>query len=172
MVCAFVFTGYAMEPTDTLQFVYKLHGQTRRFKFNFEPENDGGITLRWGIERNLRWWEGTYRMTREAVESGNSLSFMMPEDGNHLTLANNETFAMISREAYRSLKNTGRFLYDGVEYKIVEYKIMNPAFGKLLHVIDTEGAELHILDNEQYPLILEMTNNPLEINWKAEKARH
>lgn len=47
---------YAVEKTDTLRFVYKLHGQTRKFRYVFEPQSDGGVTLHWGIERNLKWW--------------------------------------------------------------------------------------------------------------------
>ncbi len=41
---------YAVEKTDTLRFVYKLHGQTRKFRYVFEPQSDGGVTLHWGKE--------------------------------------------------------------------------------------------------------------------------
>lgn len=157
---------FAVEQTDTLKFVYKLHGQTRRFQYVFVPERDGGVTLHWGIERNLKWWSGTYRMTPQAVEAGNSLSFMMPEDGNHIKLSNDETFSMISRKAYDSLKDTGEFIYDGVEYKLLD-RNSNCNLGNLLHAIDAEGGEVWILDCNQYPIIWEMRNNPLEINWKV-----
>ncbi|MDE6339450.1 MAG: GH92 family glycosyl hydrolase [Muribaculaceae bacterium] len=155
---------------DTLLFVYKLHGQTRKFQYVFTADPDGGITLHWGIERNLKWWSGTYRMTPEAVENGSSLSYRMPEDGNNITLPMNETFAMISRKAYRDLISEGMFVYDGVQYEIAGDPEPTK-LGTLLPVTDAEGAELWILDNPQLPLIVGMQNNPLEIDWKVEYRR-
>lgn len=158
----------AVEPTDTLRFVHKLHGQTRKFQYVFIPEQDGGVTLHWGIERNLKWWSGTYRMSPKAVSEGKSLSFRMPEDGNHVVLPDNETFAMISRKAYDGLIKDGEFGYDGVLYKLTG-RALDSQWGKLLHVEDAEGAKLWILDNRNLPLIVKMSDNPLEINWTAEK---
>ncbi len=155
----------AENPTGKLQFVYKLHGQTRRFQYEFQPESDGGVTLHWGIERNLKWWEGTYRMTPQAVEQGTTLSYLMPEDGNHVTLPDNETFGMISREALRNLIISGDLHYDGTVYRLIDTESSTP-FGRLLHVADTrESGQMWILDNNLLPIIWEMRNNPLEINW-------
>lgn len=156
----------AIEPTDTLRFEYKLHGQTRRFQYVYVPDKDGGVTLHWGIERNLKWWKGSYKISKKALETGNSLSYLMPEDGNNVSLADNETFAMISREALKQLKTQGKFTCDGVEYKNLGID-KSPLWGTLFRVCDAEGAQLLILDNQYLPLIIEMTNNPLEINWKV-----
>lgn len=147
--------------TENYQFIYKLHGQTRKFSYEFVPEPDGGVTLHWGIERNLKWWSGTYRMTPEAVENGNSLSFMMPEDGNNITLPDNQTFAMISRKAFRDLTEKGEFEYDGVKY----YLTYDDEAGSYYSVRDSEGAQLWILNNPELPIICRMADNPLEINW-------
>lgn len=168
--------------TDSWLFAYKLHGQTRKFKFEFEPMADGGVTLHWGIERNLKWWEGSYRMTPAAVENGNSLSFRMPEDGNNLTLPDNETFAMISRKAFRELTEKGEFEYDGVKYEIsgdptpmdgVSERDAEGNWTRLvIPVTDSEGGQLWILNNPELPIIVMMKDNPLEINWKADFIRH
>lgn len=147
-------------------FAYKLHGQTRKFKFEFEPMADGGVTLHWGIERNLKWWEGSYRMTPEAVEHGNSLSFRMPEDGNNITLPDNETFAMISRKTLRDLTEKGEFEYDGVMY----YLTHDDEAGSYYSVKDIEGAQLWILNNPEMPIIVMMKDNPLEIDWRGARV--
>lgn len=162
-------------------FVYKLHGQTRKFKFEFEPTADGGVTLHWGIARNLKWWSGTYRMTPTAVEAGTSLSFRMPEDGNHVTLADNETFAMISRKAFSELIKEGGFEYDGVRYELdgdplpmdgVSYIDEEGVWENLvLPVRDAEGAQLLILNNPDLPVIVSMQENPLEIDWRGSDKR-
>lgn len=168
MIMAFCFGVYAdNQAAVKMRYVYKLRGQTRKFDFSFVPDADGGITLTWGIERNLKWWSGTYRMTPASVEGGTSLSYRMPEDGNHLTLDAGQTFALISRSAYNNLKQQGCFVYDGVRYTLTGTSA--PAkWGNLLEVEDAEGAKLNIWDNPTLPLIVSMTNNPLEINWTAE----
>lgn len=161
--------AYGSEAADTLQLEYKLHGQTRRFRCVFSPDSDGGITLQWGIERNLKWWSGTYHMPSKAVSAGSSMSFLMPEDGNHITLDEVSTFAMISRKALSELKSKGRFCYDNMVYELVDSKD-SCELGALIHVKDpAEGCEMWILDDEKLPLVWQMSNNPLEINWRTRK---
>ncbi len=151
--------------TDTITAVYKLHGQTRRFKYLFEKTPEGGMVLHWNIVRNLRLWQGSYTMTASAVDSANSLSLLMPEDGNHITLPSSETFGMISRRALESLSRQGSFEYDGTVFK--KAGAADTPFGPAIRVHDAdEGATMLILDRPDLPLILEMTDNPLEINWK------
>lgn len=153
------------EPADTLKFEYKLHGQTRRFKCVFTPTEAGGLKLGWGIERNLKWWSGSYTMTPGAVERGSAMSFLMPEDGNHVTLPADMTFAMISRSALAELRRNGRFTYDGVEYVAGPDSRESPR-GQLIHAVDTlEGGQMWVLDRDDCPIVWEMRSNPLEINW-------
>ncbi|MDE5998149.1 MAG: GH92 family glycosyl hydrolase [Muribaculaceae bacterium] len=152
------------QSNDTLNIAYKLHGQTRRFKFVFEPNKDGSISLHWSIVRNLKLWTGTYTMTPEAVKYGNAQSYIMPEDGNHITLPSNETFGIISQSALYELKKNGHFFYNGVLWQKTDD--INSSLGKAIKVEDhEEGAKMTILDNHELPLILSMTDNPLEINW-------
>lgn len=150
---------------DTLRMEYKLHGQTRRFKFVYNPAPDGGMTLEWDIVRNLKLWTGCYKMTAKALEEGNTLSTLMPEDGNRVKLPDNETFGIISRKAYRSLKKRGEFSYNGVIYKQTD--TASTTVSGTIEVYDQiEGSRMLILDNSEFPLIVAMDANPLEINWK------
>ncbi len=157
--------AHQSQSSDTLNATYKLHGQTRRFKFVYEPTDDGGLTLHWSIVRNLKLWTGTYTMTPAAVKDGNAQSYIMPEDGNHITLPSNETYGIISQDALKELKKNGEFLYNGVLWhKTAE---SDSPLGPAIKVEDAaEGAKMTILDNPNLPLILSMTDNPLEINWK------
>lgn len=153
------------QPYDTLNIAYKLHGQTRRFKFVYEPTADGGITLYWSIVRNLKLWTGSYTMSPAAVKNGTAQSYIMPEDGNHITLPSKETFGIISQSALKDLKKKGQFLYNGVLWQKTDD--IDSLSGKAIEVEDLEeGARMTILDNPDLPLILSMTDNPLEINWK------
>ena len=152
---------------DTLLFVFKLHGQTRRFEMSFEQRQDS-IRLTWGIERKLKWLSGTYTMTPEGVENGTSLSFLQPEDKRHVVMPAAETVYLIGRKAYRTLKATGRMAYNQTNYRLLDTD--REALGRpLLHVRDeAEGEEMWILDNPALPLVWQMKNNPLEINWTVQ----
>ncbi|MDE6786003.1 MAG: hypothetical protein K2J46_03050, partial [Muribaculaceae bacterium] len=73
-------------------------------------------------------------------------------------------FGIISRSALNSLKKSGKFLYNGVLWQ--KTGDIDSPFGKAIQVEDPEeGAKMTILDNPDLPLILSMTDNPLEINW-------
>ena len=85
--------------TDTLATVrttFFLHGQKRRFDMTYTAAPDGSILLSWGIERNLRWWQGSYLMTAAAVRNAAGLCYIMPEDGNHITIPETELFGILS----------------------------------------------------------------------------
>lgn len=139
---------------------YKLHGQTRRFAIDIH-RHEQGITLTYGIQRNLRWWTGSYTMTNAALEHANSISYAQPLDGQHLLLPDNELFLMMSRDTLRQLKRTGHCTWCNTHWVVVPSEDAT-----LIHLKDTdEGAEMWVLDNEELPLIMSMQNNPVEINW-------
>lgn len=151
---------------DTLLFVFKLHGQTRKFQMSFQERQDT-IRLTWGIERKLKWLSGTYTMTPDNVENGTTLSFLQPEDKRHIVMPAGETVYLIGRKAYRTLKATHKMAYNQTTYRLLDTD--SNALGiPLLHVKDVaEGEEMWILDYPPLPLVWRMKDNPLEINWTA-----
>lgn len=147
-----------------IRFVYKLHGQTRKYTYTFTAGENASVVLAWGIERNTRWQSGRFVMTGRAIEDGVSMSFLQPVDGDSVILPESETYAMVSRRALSALKDTGRFVYSGTEFVL-----KSSADSCVLHVCDAdEGCEAWILNDDNWPLVTEMRNNPLGINWKAE----
>ena len=152
--------------THPLLFVFKLHGQTRKYQFTFSQSNDT-LYLHWGIERNTRWQSGSYAMPQEALKTAAGLSFLQPEDGRHICLPAQETFALLSATAYQELKSQKEFHYNQTEYRLADTKSQAMGY-PLLHVNDSvDGCEMWIMDNPDFPLIWEIQNNPLGINWKA-----
>lgn len=95
--------------TNPLLFVFKLHGQTRKYQFTFNQSNDT-LYLHWGIERNTRWQSGSYAMPQEALKTAVRLSFLQPEDGQHICLPIQETFALLSATAFQELKSQRHFI--------------------------------------------------------------
>lgn len=153
--------------TDPFLFVFKLHGQTRKYRFTFNLSPDT-LYLHWGIERNTQWQSGSFAMPEEALKSATGLSYLQPENGRHICLPVHETFALLSQTAYQELKDKKTFHYNQTEYRLADTKSQAMGY-PLLHVHDQiDGCEMWIIDHPGFPLIWEMRNNPLGINWKAE----
>jgi len=155
----------SVQDTARWQFTYSLHGQTRRFRV-WPEERDDSIVLNWSIVRNLKTWHGAYTITPEARERASGMSYEQPVDGLYITLGDDATFAMLSREAYRQLKRTNSCRFAGTKW--ILYDDDEAEAEGLLHAQDAiEGAEIWIKDDEDLPLIWRMENNPVEINWKV-----
>ena len=143
-----------------------LHGQKRRFDIDLVPHGDS-LCVEWGIERNLKGWRGSYMMTPEALESAERLSFRMPEDGNRLVL-DGETFALLPRASYQALRDRGRTVFNGTEYRLLD-SLEVACSRTLLHARDVyEGAEIWVLNDSRKPIVWRMQNNPLEVDWAFE----
>ena len=153
------------ESFGPMTFVYKLHGQTRRYTVEFQ-EVGKTMEYQWGIERNGHWQSGTFIMSAKALKDGNMMSFLQPIDGEKVALPDNETYNMLSSTAFKSLKDSGNCQYNGVEYKVDDI-----ADG-LIHISETvDGSEMWILYNERFPIVMKMQGNPLGMNWTVNIAK-
>ncbi|MBQ6549435.1 MAG: hypothetical protein IJL82_05855, partial [Prevotella sp.] len=73
------------------------------------------------------------------------------------------TFAFISRQALNDLKTNGSFVYDGITWRKID------ATDDAIHVrADIDRTEMWITLKGNIPLVTELRNNPLGIDWKIE----
>lgn len=135
---------------------------------NVFPGKAGFHIPAWGIERNLKWQSGSYAMGPESVEQATRLSFLQPEDGKHVQLSPEETVYILSRSAYKQLKEQQTLVYNQTTYSVLDSN--ERALGyPLIHVKDAaEGCEMWILDNPKLALVWKTCNNPLGVNWEVE----
>ncbi|MDE6336300.1 MAG: hypothetical protein K2L34_06995, partial [Muribaculaceae bacterium] len=149
-----------------VRFVYKLHGQTRRYDVAYRIV-PGGLQAEWGIERNGKWQSGIYRMSYEALENGKALSFLQPVDGDFVELSDNEVWGIFPTTLLDAAKRGEEIEFNNTRWQLVN-NASTSADGQIRLMDLNEGTEMLILDREDLPLILEMKNNPLEINWTIE----
>ena len=156
--------------SDTLLFVFSLHGQTRKYQTTFEEKQDT-LYMHWGIERYLKWQSGSYAMGPKSIQQGQRLSFLQPQDGDHVRMLPEETVGILSQTAYKQLKEQGSFVYNQTTYLVLDTD--SKALGyPLIHVKDNvEGCDLWILDNPRFPLVWKIRNNPLGVNWEVERYK-
>jgi len=103
--------------------------------------------------------QADYKTPRTVVEEARGFCWDIPADGASYQAAG--TFAFISRQALRSLQETGVFLYDGITWRLVEQTT------DAYHVrADIDRTEMWVSRNDELPLVLEMRNNPLGIDWR------
>nr|WP_294779991.1 hypothetical protein [uncultured Flavobacterium sp.] len=148
-----------------LQYVCKLHGQTRSLSLIAETANDG-----LAFKLDTRGVKSTIVMLPEAVKNGTELSFNQGEYAPILNLKPTETFFMISRSAYQDLVKKGSFVYNNTTYVLNKNKDKDgfSIDGKLvdtLHVTaQIDETEMWIIKNPEFPLICKIIKNPLGIN--------
>ena len=105
--------------------------------------------------------QATYVTPRSVVEKATGFCWDIPADG--VVYEPKGTFAFISRQALRDLQANGFFVYDGITWRLVDQ-------GDSLHVrADIDQTEMWIALKDDLPLVLEMRNNPLGIDWNIKQ---
>lgn len=154
---------------DSLTYVYKLYGQTRKYSVRFSEKNDT-LFLDWGIMRNLKWQKGRYTMTPEARDGATLLSYLQPIDGRHELLSGDELFGIVSHSVYKSLKTDGSCTFDSRTFRLEDTRRHAGSF-RLFHAVSSDDdTEMWILDNEDLPVIWSMQNNPCGVNWQISSS--
>ncbi len=128
---------------------YTLNRQFRTWPISYKWKDDSLI---------LTCKEATYKMTRETVEHATGFCWDIPADGAIYQPVG--TFAFISKDAYKELMQTDRFIYDGITWRKID------SDGKTIHVrADIDRTEMWI--SIEYPLlfVVRMKGNPLGIDW-------
>ena len=113
--------------------------------------------------------EATYRIPRSIVEHGANFCWDIPADG--AEYESKGTFAFISRKALRELQEKGSFVYDGITWRLVRVNPSSSVAEKdnVAHVrADIDQTEMWIKQDDHLPLVLEIRNNPLGIDWNIE----
>ena len=106
--------------------------------------------------------ETTYKIPHSIVENASSFCWNIPADG--ASYEAKGTFAFISHKALRDLQATGTFVYDGITWRLQSQTT------SMAHVrADIDQTEMWISLDTSLPLVLEMKNNPLGIDWHIEE---
>lgn len=148
-----------------LNYVCKLHGQTRTLTLTAQTAN-GGLAFK----LETRGVKSSIVMLPEAVKNGTELSFNQGENAPVINLKPAETFFMISRSAYQDLIKNGSFIYNNTTYVLDKSEDKSPVSidGKTVdafHVIaQIDETEMWIVKNPEFPLICKIIKNPLGIN--------
>ena len=110
----------------------------------------------------VRCKEAMYKTSRSVVEGAKGFCWKIPADGAVYDV--NGTFAFISRQALRELKQNGLFVYDNITWRKIDQD------ANAIHVrADIDRTEMWISLKDELPLVIEMRNNPLGIDWKITK---
>ena len=164
------------EPTKPNTFLAKfsLHGQTRRFYLDTRYDlKTKQAVVDWRIQRNLRWWKGSYTMRSSSLKNGRRLCYEQPLDGQHILVPDDQTFLFLSDLALADLHRAdgvlqGTMQYDDVRWTLIDEDSL-PSWSDRAHTLhfrSDEGAEMWVAVGLFCPLITKMIDNPHEIDWE------
>jgi hypothetical protein len=161
-------TSQNIKNNTELNYVCKLHGQTRTLKLITKITKDTLV-----LDLETRGVKSSIVTAQKALKNGNALSFNQGEYAPVLYLKPNETFFMISQSAYQDLVKNNKFIYNNTTYDLDKNEKSILIDGKtieVLHVIaQIDPTEMWIVKNPDYPLLCKITKNPLGINFTLVK---
>jgi hypothetical protein len=173
-VCSLIFLQAAAQQVvpsirvgTELSYRFFLNGQTTALNLTVKSMADT-VKLDW----NLRGYAyGSYLISAAGFQHGKKINFIQPANKIVHRLADDETFAIISKAAFADLKKNKRFVYNNTTYVLNDDTKQHPfrLGDQDLDVIHVTGVEedgdLWILDNPDFPLICQIRANPLGINF-------
>ena len=131
------------------EIAFTLNRQYRTWPLTYDWEGD---TLVVGCK------EATYLIPRSVVSHAHRFCWDIPADG--AVYRPQGTFGFISLDALRELQEKGETRYDGITWRVVES-------GDTLHLrADIDRTEMWVTVKDELPLVVEMRNNPLGIDWQ------
>ena len=177
MLCVFLafpvvaLKAQAKIPVKKAKITFELHRQYRTFDVTFAEKGDS-LSLHWSITQDLKERHGSYTMTQKSRQHASQLCYVQPNHGQHLTLPGSQAFCMASADIINALReessDTKQVIFNKTYFTLLDRDEKFRGF-HLFHLKDyEEGAEMWILDDPKFPLIVKMLNNPVEINWTIE----
>ncbi len=177
MLCVFLafplvsIKAMAKTPISKAKITFELHRQYRVFDVTFKQKDDS-LTLYWSITQDLKEIHGSYTMTQKSRQHATQLCYVQPNPSQHITLPNSQAFCMASADIINALReessDTKQVIFNKTYFTLLDTNDKFRGF-PLFHLKDyEEGAEMWILDDPKFPLIVKMLNNPVEINWTVE----
>lgn len=153
-----------------IDYRYFLYGQSSTYINVTVNTLKDSVELGWNI-RGYAY--GKYLISAAGLEKGTKVNFIQPAHQTTLRLLPDETFAIISKKAFQDLKKNKKFFYNNTTYILVTdakddlFKIADQAVD-VFHVKGVEEAgDLWILNDPEFPLICQIRNNPLGINFSV-----
>ncbi len=125
---------------------------------------DGPVSIGWAVDG---YGEGSFDMSKKAFDSANKMLQVTQPSLGATKLADDETFGLISKSAFKSLTKNKTFTYSGVKFTLktpaLAFKL-NAKEVDATNVISEDGKlELWILNNPNFPFILQSNGMPTDI---------
>lgn len=122
-----------------------------------------GIDLNWSVDG---YGDGTFEMSKDAVENGTSFSAGRPQLGT--SKFNDKTVLFISKRAYQDLMSNKMFMYNGSTFMIDagEHQkfMLNDKEADVTYVKTEDGKQtMTILNNPLVPITLETHGQETDI---------
>lgn len=125
------------------------------------------ISMKW---TNANGIGGRYILTAASLHNADSAYWGPPDYNQEVVMNPGTSLLFLSQKQWRELKSSNQTVMDGHTYRVKKTADENQLTinGKLLNVILLEsihtGARLWILDNANFPLMLKIENNPMQVD--------
>jgi hypothetical protein len=126
-------------------------------------------------KRSVHWQslggrEGSYIISKNAIDSAQYGYWNPPQPGTTIELENEQSLLIFSRATYQQLKKHGNMLYDGNTFQVNGaagnsiYKIGDSQVDCLYAETADGGTKIWMYDNPHLPIILKIEGNPFGVD--------
>ncbi|PJJ75361.1 hypothetical protein BXY57_0935 [Thermoflavifilum aggregans] len=140
---------------------YDILAMGQHMPFTFRILQIGSPTvLQWTDPQGNSGW---LSMDSVALQAGTYSFAQQPYPNDTTSTAAAQTVLCISRQAFEQFKQQGKTTYDGITYQRKEDSVFTVSSFHIsvLHGVSSEtGAEIWILDDPLFPLLVASSNNP------------
>jgi hypothetical protein len=121
-------------------------------------------SLGWAVDG---YGEGTFEMSDKALDSAMKMMVGSQPSQGVTKLADDQTYGLISKSAYKTLIDTKALTYSGVKFKVkADAKPMkiNGKDADVTYIVSEDGKlEYWILNNPAFPIIVQSAGMPIDI---------
>lgn len=148
----------------TMQCLGYVQGQ--EFPLSFTVKGlKGPLSLAWSV---AGYGDGAFVMSAKALEGATKMYMTSQPATGDTKLADDETFGLISKAAFKSLMDNKSFTYSGIKFKIKTSGVTPFSIGgkeiDAIPVVSEDGKlEFSILNNPNLPLILQSSGMPTDM---------
>ena len=125
----------------------------------------GPVSIGWTVDG---YGDGSFDMSDKALESANKMALVSQPALGVTKLADDETFGIISKAAFKSLVDTKSVNYNGIKFNVKTgaesaIKLDGKEVDAIHFVSETGKLEFWVLNNPAFPVILQSVGMPTDI---------
>lgn len=158
-------TNSTIQKGTVLSYIIYPPGLAVNYSFTIDSMSGSYLSFTWMSESGR---VGEFIMNEASVNTATRGYWSPPQPG-AVTMDNDQTVLCFSKALFQQLKENKQVEFDGVSYLLkkitpAEQILLNNKLIDALYLESGQGSKIWLLNNEQFPAILKIKDNPMGVD--------